>query len=167
MDTLPSQVQGGSEFSVRADEACSLRGEDGTCTTVDGYQAHPVRMTRAESQGVRCTAAVGNDGNNIEFQGIEKLDEIVRDFAQSMSREAGGMTEARSVNHDHSSPSGQRVRTSGDARRSSALESHHRPVVRISPDAPGQRPVVAQLETTVKIGNALLVYFRGTDCDHS
>jgi hypothetical protein len=80
MDTFSSQVQGGSEFSVRPDEACSLRGADGTRATADGYRVDPVRMARAKSQSVRCTAAVGNDGNNIEFQGIEKLDEIVGDF---------------------------------------------------------------------------------------
>ena len=121
MDALPSQVQGGSEVSVRPDKRYSFRGEEGTSTTTDGYRAHSIGVVRTESQGVRCTAAVGNDRNNIEIKGIEKLDEIASDLTESTSRKAGGMTEAGSVHHDHTSSSSQRVGTSGDPRRRGAL----------------------------------------------
>jgi hypothetical protein len=67
MDTLPSQVQGGSEFSIGQNEVCPLYREDGTSAIANGYRVHPIRMVRAKSQRVRCTAAVGNDGNNVEF----------------------------------------------------------------------------------------------------
>ena len=64
---------------------------------------------------MRCTTAVRNDGNHVEFESIEKLDEIVRDLTQPTPWKAGGMSKARSVNHDHPSMSRQWVGTSGDA----------------------------------------------------
>ena len=68
MDTLPSQVQGGSEFSIGQNEVCPLlprRWDKLPLPTV--IECTRSVWYRRQEPRVRCTAAVGNDGNNVEF----------------------------------------------------------------------------------------------------